>query len=119
MITQKLKRAVVKEALALRKYATEEEKAFLSHSKINGGSDFSCLYGTMTGDCKNKRSTELLNKCAKPFSYSNQHLYKSTAKKFESRIRAEWPDRYSYSAIEFYICQPGAKISDLIGLIKS
>ncbi len=116
-IPQKLKKAVVAEALLLRKHATKEEINRLRLDTINGFNSNSCIYGQMTAtSCNSERAVELLNRCANPFSSSNIVVRpKIDYSNFDDRIG------YAnvYSAIEVYICQPGAKISDLIGLIKS
>jgi hypothetical protein len=116
MINQKLKKAVVKEALLLRKHATQEEKRNLKINKLDGQSGVNCIYGLMTGWCSSSRAVELLNKCAIPFSFSHNVYTPTTKRKFTNDINGF---RSFYSPIEFYICQKGAKIEDLVNLIKS
>lgn len=115
MITKKLKRAVVEEALLLRKYATKKQKNRLSVELLNPLNTDHCIYGQMTGDCNNKKSCSLLRKCAIPFSDSLE-VDSPPIYPVYNRVNSSC---YSFSAIELYICQDGAKISDLIGLIKS
>ena len=117
MITQELKQLVVNEALALREHATKEEIGRLDFSKINPDHQELCIYGQMTGNCFSDRSTELLKNCAIPYSGNVYHFDKpAIPTKFNRKL---WKENFSYSSIEFYITQPGAKIEDLIKLIKS
>lgn len=117
MITQELKELVVKEALALREHSTMEEKEALSIEELVPSRLHSCIYGLMTGHCYNERASLLLEKCAQPYSESlNCYKAPKIEKKFPYCLNYEGR---SFSAIEFYICQPGAKIEDLINLIKS
>lgn len=111
MIAQKLKKAVVKEALRLRKHATKEEKESLVASLIIPDHMFRCIYGTMTGSCNNYRAKELKSKCTVPYS--------SSIDKFEKTKDIKFDKFYCFSPIEFYINQEGAKLDDLVGLIKS
>jgi hypothetical protein len=109
MITKKLKKAVVKEALLLRKYATQEEKYRLNADIIDPIHTNHCLYGQMTYNCESPRALELLKLCAKPYSYGCSYYGKPSQQYFYIRTYG-----YDVSAIEFYICQEGAKIKELI-----
>lgn len=124
LITQELKKLVVAEAQALRKHATQEEKDKLCLELLRPTHRSSCVYGLMTGHCHSYRAFELINKCSQPFSedlfYNREDIMDcefkfSKSKKIEFQRSA---DR-DFSPIEYYITLPGAKISDLIGLIKS
>ena len=117
MITQELKQLVVNEALALRKHATKEEIGRLDFSKIDPVNSRLCPYGQMTGNCFSDRATELLKNCAIP--YSSEGFYFSKPVSTKKFIRKLWKKNFSFSAIEFYINQDGAKTEDLIKLIKS
>lgn len=114
-LTKELKKAVVKEALLLREYATVEEKKKLCLSILDGRDSGLCVYGQMTGSCNTPRAIQLLKVCAIPYTRSNNYL-SGQIYEFE---RFEEGYRGIYSAIEMYICQDGAKIEDLINLIKS
>ncbi len=116
MITQKLKKLVVKEALSLREFATKEEKRKLVARLIDGSDGGTCIYGIMTGWCSSDRALFLLNKSAVPYT-DNHMAYKApSATAFNTLDNGS---RFCYSPIEYYICQGGAKIEDLINLIKS
>ena len=112
MITQKLKEAVVKEALLLRKHATKEERAKLDFNELRGDNAYHCVYGQMTGSCYSDRSRELHVLCAKPYSKSVHHYTGYLNHKFE--IGNE-----GVSSLEFYLNQEGAKNDVLINLLKS
>lgn len=115
MITKKLRKQVIKEALNLRKYATKEEISKLNINTLNTMESDLCIYGQMTGDCFSERAIELLNKCAKPIS----NMCGQYIEPFYKKRKFEYTsDRY-FSAIELYINLKGAKKDDLINLIKS
>lgn len=115
MITEELKKAVVKEALLLRKYATKKERAKLNFDSIRSDNVTLCIYGQMTGNCYKNRAIQLLLKCGVPtndFPFPNPTVFFEVTRDFEQGERA-------FSAIECYIAEEGAKIKDLVGLIKS
>lgn len=62
-ISKELEAAVLKEALAINKYATEAEIKKLVISTLEPDSFYSCIYGSMTGDCRNDRAIELITNC--------------------------------------------------------
>ncbi len=122
MITQELKKLVVDEALALRKYCTDEEKDRLDYEGIIPTKSSFCIYGQITGDCFSGRATELLNKCTKAYSGSIRQIkLLKKPEKFcsENRVCGISTPNNRYSPIEFYIAQEGANIEDLVKLIKS
>lgn len=87
------------------------ERANLDFKTFDSGDPSFCIYGQMTGDCRSKRSLELLNKCTVPYSGSLVWLNKN--------VKDDFKGYYSgYSPIEFYICQRGAKNKTLIDFLK-
>ncbi len=113
MISKTLKQLVVDEALKLREYATREEKDKLNINSLLGNDKYKCIYGQMAGHCYSERAIELLCKCAKPFSSNIDYYSPPTGDAFStSNFRPSSP-------IEVYINQPGAKLKDLVNLIKS
>ncbi len=114
MITERLEQLVNEEALNLKKYATKEEIEKLDFTKLDPQDHRLCIYGQMTGHCANKRSIELQNKCTTPYSQDTESIHPPSRSNFVNIVLGkEW------SPIEFYICQKGAKIEELINLIKS
>ncbi len=105
MITQELKQLVVDEALKLREHATKEEKDRLQLENLKGDNAYTCLYGLMTRSCYSDRANELKILCAIRYSNSAYDI-----------LRKREGD---FSAIEVYINMEGAKIADLVNLIKS
>jgi len=111
MITDELKALVKDEAEKLKKYATPKERGCLSFEKLSGLNASHCIYGQMTGDCFSERATELLNKCAKPYS-SQLFGYARTSSSTFIQNRA------FFSPIEVYINLIGAKRNYLIDFLK-
>lgn len=68
---QELLDLVVEEAINLKKHATKEELLKLNYSDMSGDSQFSCIYGQMTGDCLSKRAYELIHKCCQRVYITN------------------------------------------------
>ncbi len=120
MITQKLKRAVVKEALLLRKHATKKEKDKLDYYWLKSRDPSGCVYGQMTGNCWSERAAQLIKKCAVAYTIS-LNAYNSPKSKKITRGCVFGCDHSpdTFTAIEYYISQPNAKIETLINLIKS
>ncbi len=116
MITQKLKKAVVKEALLLRKHATKEEKDKLNIKTISCDIK-NCTYGQMTGSCYSDRAFELLKKCAKPWAKRCWEGGDISDQRSYTNIRRH--DGRHFSAIEVYLSLADAKNETLIKLIKS
>ncbi|KAB2913959.1 MAG: hypothetical protein F9K23_15945 [Bacteroidetes bacterium] len=119
MITEELKALVREEANNLKLHATPEELQNLDFEILYPSKPGLCIYGQMTHDCASPRAVELLNLCAKPFSNDVQvfetpysdHL-------FPPRKGAFGLDFAPFSPIEFYICQEGAKNTELIAYLK-
>lgn len=105
MIDQKLKQLVVDEALKLRKYLNKEEKDRFADNLTIGSS---CVY-----DNTFEKPDKIMSKCAKPFSVTPLSYIKSKYKLYSQKGAV-----VDFSPIEFYINQPGAKIEDLVNLIK-
>ncbi len=110
MITQELKQLVVDEALKLRELATKEEKEEFCKQIVASNS---CAYmNSFRGPI---RAKEMIWKCAeKPYSRWPLTYIEPRSSCIEKG--EEWTD---FSPIEYYIGQPGAKIEDLVKLIKS
>jgi hypothetical protein len=54
---------VKKEIRAIKKHSKPEERAKLTYSKFNPDRLTNCIYGQMTGHCRNERAVELIRKC--------------------------------------------------------
>lgn len=54
---------VINEAIALREYATAEEREKLNFRNLNAGLSMLCVYGQMTGHCHSERAGELIQLC--------------------------------------------------------
>lgn len=117
MITTELKELVKQEADLLKQYATKEELAELDFSELFPTQINLCIYGQMTGFCFSTRATELIKKCAKPFSKDPQ-TYDSLVDGSFKNAQSGYGGRLDYTAIEFYICQDGAKNANLIAYLK-
>lgn len=112
---QDLIQKVIAEATKLREHATAQELDKLNFYTLEPRQGNLCIYGQMTGLCFSDRATKLINKCANPFSRSIE----------EFDIDGMLPKRFlrkyvfpSFTPIEFYIAQPGAKNEALIEFLK-
>lgn len=65
---------VKEEAKKLRIYATKEEIERLDSATLDADKVSMCVYGQMTGNCKNERSMKLIHKCCHRV-YSSGCLY--------------------------------------------
>ncbi len=63
MTKKYFKEQTIKELKALKKYATKKELSKLDFITFHPGKNKSCLYGQMTGHCRNKRAMNLIDKC--------------------------------------------------------
>lgn len=55
------------EAMALREHATKDELNKLGIFILNPYSYYACVYGLMTGDCRSKRASQLIELCCPRF----------------------------------------------------
>jgi len=113
MISERLKQLVAEEAKSLMEYATVEERNKLNFKELKPNYITSCIYGQMTGGCRNVRAVELLNQCAKP--YSRQLLRHS---KPLNNKEFDVDSFYFYSPIECYINKNEAKNESLISYLR-
>ncbi len=84
----------------------------MSIKKLKAHDEQLCIYGQITGDCNSERSINLLNKCAKPYSALLYEYRPVEAIKFTSTGDT------AFSALEYYICQEGAKSNLVIKYLK-
>lgn len=68
---EKLIELVIKEAINLRKYATEEELNKLDFVTLDGTHGSFCIYGQMTGSCSSERTSDLQRLCTE-FVYGKE-----------------------------------------------
>src|SRR6185312_6258352 len=64
---------VKKEVVALRKHAKTEELKKLSIYMLDPMQPTLCIYGLMTGDCRNERAADLIFKCCKRFIINERY----------------------------------------------
>jgi hypothetical protein len=124
---------VKKEATALKANATSQELGRLNLSSLDSDNQINCIYGQMTGLCRNARASELIWKCC-PRYFRNRHdvdirkdvqkilplMVKETIRGIE-HLDAFMEDRlhlYHLSAIETYILLPNANKKHLIDFLK-
>jgi hypothetical protein len=123
---EQLKEDVRKEAEALRVHATKEERERLDFEWLDYSDKRRCIYGLMTKDCYSKRAAELINTCAithfdlLPDSVDeiNGYVVDKPNDFIDKRTDASVFSRYTFSAIEAYICLPEAKNANLIAFLK-
>lgn len=116
MISEKLKEEVKKEALRLKKTATQEERDRLDFRNLNPLLADQCIYGEMTGNCYSDRAKELFDKCATPYSsileeFPQAPLVNSYCDTNKLRVGA-------HSAIEYYIYQEDANPQALVDYLQ-
>lgn len=58
----------------IRKFATGEQKSRLCFQFLDVHSEHFCIYGQMTGNCKNESARMLINNCCKNFFVTNRAL---------------------------------------------
>lgn len=123
MITEELKQAVMSEAFRFAKYATDKQKGNLDFSGLDPYSPHTCVWGMASSDsnCFGDEALDLMRKCAVPYShsiYSASGDAYTTEAPLEETCFDEYAARTSYSAIEHYITQEGAKNENLIKFMK-
>lgn len=114
---------VSKEAKKLKKLATPEEKDNLNFSRFNPNGRSNCIYGQMTGDCRNNRAIELIGKCCIRYVKNPWQLEEinnfTGLKKNINGTKNETPRSLTYfSLIEAYIFMNLAKRENLIAYLK-
>lgn len=124
---------VKKEARALNKHATKEEKDRLSIELLNPDHQARCIYGLIGGNCRSMRSIELIEKCC-PRYFLNRRDNAYREKKFKA-VKAnvngtrignntrfcllkEKDTLEHFSSIEAYILIPWAKNKNLIDFLQ-
>lgn len=128
MISNNLRRQVRREATNLKKAATSEELNNLLVKELNPNDAHGCIYGQLTGDCYNKRASELLRTCAVPvakqfnMNEGEEHIMLNSSdwkKDTWKKVRSMLDIRRYYSAIEIYISLATLKEqTDLINYLK-
>lgn len=125
-----LKADVKKEAEALRKNATSEERSKLNFNSLDPHHLNKCIYGQMTGNCNSVRGVQLIEACAKRYIKDGDLTYvaRDGFKRIQERVNGAtvadlYYDRNSlidvhYSAIEAYILLPEAKNAELISYLR-
>ncbi len=109
MITKKLKKLVIEEAILLKQHARIDELEALNFNKLYPNRRKSCIYGQMTGDCHSNRAIDLLNLCTKPYI---SETFMPENRKFTYNIFR------AFSPIEHYIDENDAKNDILISFLK-
>lgn len=99
---------VAKEARALKKHATKEEKEKLDFSNLWPNDVTLCVYGQMTGYCDSPRATELIKACTKKFFFDSHNGFAYTDEFSE----------YLWSPLERYITHDDAQNKNLIDFLK-
>lgn len=120
---------VKKEAVVLKKHATKEELYRLDFSRLRYDEPISCIYGLVTGFCRNERAVELIGKCCTRF-FHNDALGKiarsddnteaeKVISEFVNGPVSEKPRSMDFvSSIETYIYLKDAKRENLIDFLK-
>lgn len=118
-------RAVKKELLNIKKYATNNEIFNL----IVGAKNFrlanftnQCVYGIMTGNCDGERGCELVEKCASEYklnclSFSGSLTYYDLTSLRFSRHRKRSNDIIYRSYVEILLVIDRRKLLDMINVI--
>lgn len=120
---------VAVEATALKEHATKEELAKLDFSKLQYDSPSGCIYGSMTGWCRNERAIYLIrNCCTKIFnndvlmgvaeSFSGVGREKVIAQHSTDKAPEDLVNMEYVSSIEAYIYMPEAHTKNLIAFLK-
>lgn len=94
---------VKKEAKKLKENATEKELSNLDFSNLRPSSSSSCIYGQLSGDCFNTRTSDLIHSCAERiYSSTGDGLYKVKLNGKPEKKRTAYKH---YSPIEVFIFQ--------------
>lgn len=104
---RKFPKLVIEEAKNLKKFATQEELNKLDFNQLDSDNRFKCIYGSLTGECSNIRSLELIEKCAKRVYHSPGKGGPKDSKKLNgkpSKLENRYVGNYTYfSPIEVFI----------------
>lgn len=130
---------VAKEARAIKKHASLEQRMQLNFEKLNPNSPGDCIYGQMLGSCESKRAKKLIDKCCtRMFDHIDQEraspmdlIEGNNFSSFKKAINGEydenvfWDFRYYLSRdyrylsmVEGYIAMKGAKNQNLIDFLQ-
>jgi hypothetical protein len=120
---------VKKEARALREKLTVKEKQTLSVELLDPQRVDMCLYGQISGHCRNRRSVELITACCKRFMKNDlldevKHEASyiralNAVKRNVNGRKSHKPSSLSFiSSIESYIILPNARNANLIAYLK-
>lgn len=124
---------VINEAIALRQYATKEEREKLCFRLLNSMSQTNCIFGLMTGDCDSPRALELIQKCASRyvvdcnftaikydgFNRIKEHINGQYVENLSEKRHNRFTNAEAYYAtIEAYILLPNAKNENLIAYLR-
>lgn len=126
---------VINEAIALRNNATKKERKRLNIQILAPMSEYSCIYGLMTGSCFSTRATELIAQCCPKFFYPSAVSHGNSieqiiinsdgrdANKFAktrsmSSDTDTMPGPMLYSAIEAYITLHNSDREGLIAYLR-
>jgi hypothetical protein len=101
------------EADALAVHASPEEKARLDLRRFNPKNPALCIYGQLTGSCFSQRTLDLVRLCAIPYSAG----VTQRARVIDG-FNVRHPATRDYTALEYYICQPGADIAGIVARVR-
>lgn len=138
-----MQEAVLAEIIAIRKFATDEEKLKLEASHIRPRLATKCVYGQMTGRCDSARSKALISKCCErmidfylqPGMNGSDTLTRMTTAESEVFLNGApevdrmfnvtlsddqdfWRNYRYLSALEGYICMKDANIEGIVNYIQ-
>ena len=119
------------EIRSLKENASPEELYRLNLNSFDPRSQYSCIYGQMTGSCRSQRAKNLMDKsCVRVLHNITgvDSISKKQFKEVSDKINGSYEGQpwdyagirtYRYlSALEGYICLKGAKISNIISFLK-
>lgn len=94
---------VINEAVALREYATAEEREKLDFTTLDSTDKTRCIYGQMTGDCHSTRALELIQQSTtRYFSGAALSVYASVDRITQFVNGVYVPDFIKERKSEFY-----------------
>lgn len=117
------------EVEALKRHAFKTEIKRLNLSFFNPSSMYNCIYGQMTGSCKNNRAKKLMGLACKRVAHHGAEKYeKAKFNKVSKYINGEYKAQmwlpnsgrnFDYlSLLETYILLKGAKPENIIKYLK-
>lgn len=110
------------EADAIKANATKNELNKLSSISLDWDRKDACVYGLMTGYCRNERAIELITQCCKKFIHTVGSRFSlktilENANGETAELQKETHIKF-VSSIEAYISLPQAENENLIAYIK-